>query len=176
MSWLDVLILGIFAVSALIGVYRGFIKESVSLATWILAIWIAIRFSPPLADMLPERLAGLSFSIGELAFRVDNLKVGLAMLLLFVLTLLIGAVVNFLLRHLVKMANLSSTDRSLGGVFGLLRGAALVVALVMAGGLTTAPHADFWKDSLLVSPFEQTVLWLLKLLPDHIAGYFSYAG
>lgn len=175
MSWLDLVIIGVIAISAVVGAYRGLIKESVSLATWILAIWVSIRFSAPFSEVLPDAISSASFSLGELEFRLDNLKVGIAMILLFILTWIVGAIVQFLLRYLVQAANFSKTDRALGAVFGLLRGGALVVALVLLAALTTAPRADFWKDSLLLPPFEQTAQLVLKLLPDDVARFFSYS-
>jgi membrane protein required for colicin V production len=175
MSWFDLVILGVIAVSAVVGAYRGLIKESVSLATWVLAVWVAIRFSAPFSNVLPDALSSASFSLGELEFRLDNLKVGIAMVVLFILTWIVGAIVQFLLRYLVQVVNFSATDRALGAVFGVLRGGLLVVALVLLAGLTTAPRADFWNDSLLIPPFEQTAVWVLALLPDHVANYFSYA-
>lgn len=175
MSWLDVLFIAIFAVSALVGVLRGLIKESISLGTWVLAFWISIRFSSALAGLLPDSLSELEFSVGELQFRVDNLRVGLAMLILFILTLIVGGVVSFLLGHLVKLANFSTADRVLGGVFGLLRAGVLIVGLVLGAGLTTVPRSQSWQNSVLVAPFEGAAVWVLGILPDHIAAHFTYA-
>lgn len=175
MSWLDFIIVGIIAISALIGAFRGLVKESVSLTSWILAIWIAIRFSSSLAEKMPDGLSNLIFSLGELQFKIENLKIGIAMLILFVLTLVVGAIVNFLMRYLVKVANLSTPDRMLGSVFGLARGAVLIIALVLAAGLTSAPQAAFWTESVLLPPFERSAGWVLALLPEHVATFFTYA-
>lgn len=157
------------------GVWRGLVKESLSLTTWVLAIWIAIRFSSAFAGLLPDSLTRLSFSIGELQFRVENLKVGIAMLILFILTLVVGGVVSFLLGYLVKAANFTVTDRVLGGAFGLLRGLVLVVGMVLLAGLTTVPTYGFWDGSLLIGPFEGLATWILGILPDHVAAHFSYS-
>ena len=176
MSWFDLVILGVIAISAVVGAYRGLIKEAVSLATWILAVWVAIRFSAAFSSVLPDALSSASFSLGELEFRLDNLPVGIAMVILFILTWIVGAIVQFLLRYLVQVANFTATDRLLGAGFGVLRGGLLVVALLLLAGLTTAPRAGFWQNSLLIPPFEQVAVWALQLLPDHVAHYFSYAS
>ena len=175
MTWLDLFILGIFVVSALVGAWRGLVRESLSLTTWVLAIWISIRFSSAFAGLLPDSLTRLSFSVGELQFRVDNLRVGIAMLILFILTLVVGGVVSILLGYLVKVANFTLTDRILGGAFGLLRGAVLVVGLALLAGLTTVPTYDFWDGSLLIDPFEGLAKWILGVLPAHVASHFSYS-
>jgi membrane protein required for colicin V production len=175
MTWLDLIILVVILLSAVVGAWRGLVKESVSLATWVLAIWIALRFSGALAGLLPESLSSVNFGIGELRFRVDNLRVGIAMVVLFVLTLVVGAVANFLLSRLVKVANFSGIDRALGGLFGVARGAVLVVGLVLLAGLSSVPRSSLWSDSLLVAPFEDGAQWVLGVLPDHISRYFAYS-
>lgn len=174
MTWLDLLIIVVVVISALVGVLRGLVKESVSLATWVLAFWIALRFAAPLSGLLPDSLSQLQFALGELEFRIDNLRVGIAMVLLFVLTLIIGAVVNFLLSYLVKMVKLTGVDRVLGGFFGVARGGVLVLGIVLLAGLTTVPSYDLWENSLLVTPFEGAADWVLGILPAHVAQYFSY--
>lgn len=174
MTWLDALIILIFAISALVGVLRGLVKEAISLATWVLAIWIALRFAAPLSELFPDSLAEVSFTLGELEFRVQNLGVGIAMLVLFTLTLILGAVVSFLVSYLVKMVKLTGVDRVLGGFFGVARGAVLVLGVVLLAGLTTVPTYALWENSLLVPPFEDAADWVIGILPANIAQYFSY--
>lgn len=174
MTWLDALILIVFAISALVGILRGLVKEAISLATWVLAIWIALRFSAPLSELLPEGLSEVTFTLGELEFRIENLGVGIAMVVLFVLTLIVGAVASFLLSYLVKMVRLTGVDRVLGGFFGVARGGVLVLGMVLLAGLTTVPTNDIWENSLLVKPFENGADWVLGILPAHIAQHFSY--
>jgi membrane protein required for colicin V production len=174
-TWLDLLILVVILLSAIVGAWRGLVKEAVSLASWVLAIWIALRFSSALAGLLPESLSQVNFGIGEMRFRIDNVRVGIAMIVLFVLTLIVGAVANYLLSRLVKLANFTGVDRVLGGVFGVARGALLVVGLVLLAGLSSVPKSDLWGDSLFVPPFQGGAEWVLGILPDHIARHFAYS-
>jgi membrane protein required for colicin V production len=173
-NWLDAVILFIFLASAVAGYLRGFIKEAVSLASWVLAVWIAVRFSPALATLFPSSMSKVSFGIGQMQFHIDNLSVGIAMVGLFVVTLILGAVVNILLHRLIEVAKLSGTNRTLGVGFGLARGYLVVVALVLLAGLSSVPRQSYWSESLLTPHFESSAKWLLGILPDRISGYFNY--
>ena len=52
MSWIDLCIIGVIVLSALISLIRGFVKESISLVSWVVAGIIALRYYSPMADLL----------------------------------------------------------------------------------------------------------------------------
>jgi hypothetical protein len=79
MTWADWTIVGVLVLSALISIKRGFVKEALSLATWVAAVIIAIIFADRLAVLLEDHIA--TPSVREMA----------AFALLFVATLLVGA-------------------------------------------------------------------------------------
>ena len=84
MSWLDLVIIGIILISALISLVRGFVKESISLASWILAGFIAFRYFATFAELLLPYIES------------PTLRTGTAFSILFVCTLIIGAIINFM--------------------------------------------------------------------------------
>jgi membrane protein required for colicin V production len=69
------------------------------------------------------------------------------------------------------VVGLRGIDRSLGLLFGLVRGAILVVVLVALAGLTELPQHDFWRNALFRPAAEQGVRELKPLLPDTLAAY-----
>jgi membrane protein required for colicin V production len=170
----DVAIVTIIVISALLGLLRGFVKEAVALVTWVAAIWLAMVFSGTVAAWLPTALERATFSLGGTDFEIRNLRLGLAFILLIVGTLIAGAIINHLLSRITKAQVLKSTDRALGAVFGVARGAAIVVILVLAAGLTLAPQTDWWQASRLMPPFERGAQRVLDLLPPAIAEHFSF--
>lgn len=141
MNWLDLVFLGIIAVSVAISLVRGFVREVVSVLVWIGAVWISIRYAQPLSGYL----------IGYLAS--PTLRLIIAFVALFVLTLVIGAVINYFAGVLVGRTGLTGTDRVLGVVFGGLRGVLIVALLVLAAGVTAIPQERWWRDSLLATRF-----------------------
>ncbi len=93
-----------------------------------------------------------------------SLRVIAACSILFVMTLLLGGLVNYLISQLVKATGLSGTDRFLGMVFGAARGALLVVVAV--GLLSLAPvEADaWWRESVVIPHFLLVADWSKNLI------------
>lgn len=174
MTWIDVLIVVVLVLSALLSLFRGFLKEFISLLSWVAAIWLAIDHSDRLAALLPASLDQARLSLGETGLAVSNLRVGLAFVLIVITVLVLGAVLNHLIAMFVTRGGLSLVDRSLGMIFGVMRGAAIVVILVLAAGLTGLPRTPWWHDARLLPPFQQGALWVIRQLPGGYAGYFSY--
>ncbi|MGY8869122.1 MAG: CvpA family protein [Pseudomonadales bacterium] len=147
MNWADWAILGIVGISGLFSIKRGFVKEALSLLTWVTAFVIARLFTDALATVLSDYIQTPSFRIAS-AFGI-----------LFVLTLIVGALVSNLVSMLVEATGLSGTDRILGMGFGLARGALLVVVLVALLGETPAVLDAWWKESELIPHFVLMETW-----------------
>jgi membrane protein required for colicin V production len=162
MIWVDYVIVGIVGLSAVISLVRGFVREAISLVTWIAAFWIALLFFRDLAVHL------------EPWIEVQSLRLGAAFAILLLLSLLLGGVLGYLMGQLVDKTGLSGTDRLIGVLFGLARGAVLVAILVLLAGLTPFPDDPWWQSSRLIPYFQQLAVWLQSLLPPDIAGKFSY--
>lgn len=142
MNWADWAIVVIFGVSSLIGLVRGLIKEALSLVVWAGAFFVAAHFKQPAATLLEHTIA--TPSLREMA----------AFGLLFLLTLLLGSLLNYLIAQLVKMTGLSGTDRVLGMVFGAVRGILVVMAIVIfLPPLVPIDKDNWWHQSLLIPQF-----------------------
>lgn len=163
MVWVDYLIIGIILISSGISIVRGFIKEVFSLVSWVFAFWIALMFHPNLATLLVDYVS------------TPSVRLFTAFVALFVVTLILGALVNHLISQLVEKTGLSGTDRSLGIIFGLLRGVAIVTLLVLVAGATPMPLDDWWQNSLLLEHFEKLAVWARSLLPADIAEYINFS-
>jgi membrane protein required for colicin V production len=161
MIWVDYVIIGIIGLSALISLIRGFMREALSLAAWVLAFWVAWTFFRELAVQLDW-------------FTVPSVRLGAAFVLLFIATLMLGALVNFLVGQLVEKTGLSGTDRMIGVLFGAARGAVLVAILVLLAGLTPLPNDPWWKESHLIVYFQELAVWLKELLPADIGERFNF--
>ena len=105
MAWIDLVIIGIIVLSALISLIRGFVKESISLVTWVVAGLLALRYYGPMADLLEPFINSVT------------LRQWVGGGILFVATLVVGAIVNFIVSQLVSKTGLSGTDKTLGVSF-----------------------------------------------------------
>ena len=156
MNELDYALLAVLALSALLGLLRGFVKEAFSLAGWVFAFWGAAQLARPVAT----RLQG---SVGEF-LGIQELPLALAFVAGFAVLLLVAALAGRLLAGVVRASPLSGLDRSLGLVFGLLRGLVLLLAVVVLGGLTPVVESVWWQDSQVVAILQALARWLLDAM------------
>lgn len=134
----DYLLLAVFFLSALMGLFRGLVKEALSLVGWVLAVWCAWRFGGVVADMIP--------SVAD-----DSIiETWVARVIVLVAVLILTGLLGRLIAYAVQQSGLSGTDRMIGMVFGMARGVvlvSLVVLLLDAAGFDADP---WWQESKLI--------------------------
>lgn len=139
MNWADWVILAILVVSSLISLKRGFVKEALSMANWVLAFIIAMTFREQLSSLLVNQIT------------TPSVRDMVAFAILFAATLVVGAMVNYLIGELVRMTGLSGTDRLFGMIFGMVRGFVVVMAiLLVVPGLVPINEDPWWRESALI--------------------------
>lgn len=153
MLLIDWLIFAVIIISALISIKRGFVKEMLSLASWISAFIIARIFSGHLEVLLVQWI------------ETPSARYGAAFGLLFAATLIIGAMINNLVGELVKITGLAGTDRVFGVVFGTTRGLILVMAAIYGLQMTPLSKDPWWNASFFIPHFELMVTWSKGILP-----------
>ncbi|MEO6366254.1 MAG: CvpA family protein [Luteimonas sp.] len=157
MSSTDWMLLAIVAVSALLGLMRGFIGVVVSIVAWLLAALAAFHFGAESAQW---------FSNGA-APGLRHLFAGYGMSFLVVL-LLVG-LVGWMARRMIHAAGLTGLDRALGFMFGLVRGGVIACVLVLAMGFTSMPREPGWRQSRIVPLLLPGAMWLRSWLPPWAA-------
>jgi membrane protein required for colicin V production len=162
MAWIDLVIIGIISLSALISLIRGFVKESISLVTWVVAGVLTLRYYAPMADLLEPFINSV------------NLRQWVGGGILFVATLIVGAIVNFIVSQLVSKTGLSGTDKALGVVFGAARGVLIVTMIVLLASLTPMPEAPWWQESATIEFFQQLAIWVKSVIPADAVGQFNF--
>ena len=138
LNWADWTLIVIITLSSLMSLKRGFIKEALSLATWVVAFVVARTFHSHFQTLLVD-------SIDE-----PMLRVIAAFSILFVGTLLVGAGVNFMVGALIRLTGLTPVDRMLGVVFGLARGLILSIVVVAVLRLTPLSTSEWWINSVMI--------------------------
>ena len=137
MSWIDVLIFSIRAISSIIGAWRGMVRELLSLLFLVLAVVIAQSYGALLAEALTSVLdnAGARYFF--------------AVCCLFVVVLMLGALVIFVSQKFLVLTGLMLIDRGLGVLFGLARGALIVLILTFVARPFVS-GSDFWMASKIL--------------------------
>ena len=162
MIWIDFAIIALVFISLFIGLLRGFIKEAFSLVTWILAIWVGLSFSREFSRFLEQSIS------------YPSARIAASFAILFVMTLVLGGMISFLLGVLVNKTGLTGTDRFIGMIFGVARGIVVVSIIIILAGLTPLPEDSWWKESKLIPPFQTLAIWLRDQVPSGVAGYINY--
>jgi len=162
LNWLDFSIIGIICLSAIISLFRGFIKETFSLLNWVAAFWLSWLFFRDLSQMLVQWIS------------LPSARLGVAFIAILIAVLIVGGIITYIISKLVEETGLTGTDRMLGMFFGIVRGVFIVAIIILLAGLTAFPQDPWWKQSVLIVYFQDISIWLKSLLPDDIAKYFSY--
>lgn len=161
MTTVDLVLLGLVALSLVVGLWRGFIKEVFALAVWVFAFMAAFHFSGGLAAWI------------ETWVTVPSARQGLAFVAVFVGVLVVGGLLTWLVGQLVEKTGLSGTDRLLGGVFGAARGLLLLLALIIAAGFTPVPADPWWAESRVIQSLLPLAEWGADFLPEPVHEYLE---
>ncbi|MDX1589548.1 MAG: CvpA family protein [Oleiphilaceae bacterium] len=154
--WIDWVIISIIALSTLISLWRGFVREAMSLVIWIGAFVIARTFHPHMQSLLADSV------------ETPVVRLVAAFAILFVATLIVGAIVNRALAHLVRATGLSATDRLLGTFFGLARGLVLVVVALALLRMTPLTNDSWWQESVTVDELSKVEAWSRDVFGDEL--------
>ena len=161
MPWIDLSIIAILLISTIFSIKRGFAKDAISLSAWILAFVIAISLGDKFALILPQSLED------------ERLRLGIAVVLLFIATLIVGIVANFMSEGFINMVKLGALDRNLGALFGLVRGIVIVCLMVVLGAFISLNETGWWDRSALLPYFESLINYVLPILPDRLADFIK---
>jgi len=164
MVTLDYIVLAILLVSAVVGVFRGFLREVFSVIAWILAVWLAWKFAPALAPRLGGVLEDPTY--GVWAARA------LILLPVVITGYCLGAAVN----HFVRLSMFSGLDRMLGFVLGLVRGVVIVGIGIILAQAARLDAEDWWKDSRVAVGMTPVANVLRALAGDHLPSRLAGKG
>ena len=156
-NWVDILISTVIVLSCLFGLWRGLVKEVLSLVTWVAALLVARVYSDDFAPLL------------ESTFEGDTTRLVAAFAILFLATLVVGALVNHLMAKLISFAGLALTDRMLGGVFGFARGCLVIMLGIFVAGNFFSESAD-WQQSRLIPYGQEAIHWSRMFIDDLAEG------
>lgn len=155
MNEVDWVICCVMGISALVSLFRGFVKEAISLLLWLFAFGLAIGLSGKMAQLLIDWISQ------------PPVRQIVAFAILFFSTLIVGGLVGQLFSALIKKAGLGAFDRLLGMAFGAVRGAVIVLVVIMVIPYVLSVEGQaWWNESKLIPEFLMMEDWALKVLGD----------
>ncbi len=159
MTFVDWTLIGILVLSLMIGVWRGLVYEVLSVFVWIAAFVLAQWFAPEVAAKLP--MAGTA----------QSLRYAAGFVLVFVGTAFVAGLFVQLIKKMVAAVGLRPVDRTLGAVFGLLRGAILLLSIAVVMNMTALKSQADWQASQGAAMLTELLTKLKPLLPQDFGKY-----
>jgi len=154
MPIIDILIAAAILVSVVVGIFRGFVKEAISIAALLVAIWAALYFGPEAGN------------ISENWIKSEELQMWFGRVLVFLVILSLGGLLGWGISKLVRLSVLSGMDRLLGAVFGVARGILLVAVAIIGGQFAGFDNDNWWLQSKLIPHFEVVADWIKIMAPE----------
>lgn len=159
---LDLVILIGISISGLFGLFRGFTTSILSLLTWLIALWLPLKFTQEFSLFLPDTVES------------PTARAAVAAATLFFSAFVMLSVIGWLLRKLLGITGLGLVDKLFGSVLGVVRGIVIVAVLAMfASGSSTFPKEKWWGESTFMP-------WMLKVsdairdrLPEELSSMLS---
>ena len=153
---LDVILIGVMLVSAVLAMIRGFIREVLSIAAWVIAAAATLY---AYSRLLPY---------AKSYFNNDIFAAGAVIAGTFLLTLIVVSIITVRFSDMVLDSRIGALDRTLGFLFGLGRGLIIVVvAFLFFAWLVPARTQPSWvtnaKSKVVL---QSTGDWLMSMLPD----------
>lgn len=154
MPIIDILILVAIAISVIVGVFRGLVKEAISIGALLFAIWAALYFGPSVGNVSESWLSS------------EELQMWFGRVLVFSVILALGGLLGWGISKLVRLSVLSGMDRFLGSLFGTLRGILLVAVFIIGGQFAGFDNDEWWLNSRLIPHFEVVAEWIKVMAPQ----------
>ncbi|MDP6122947.1 MAG: CvpA family protein [Arenicellales bacterium] len=152
----DLVIIGVILFSAIIGLFRGFIRETLSLVSWILAFVAAFNY----------RLDIISWFDGIIDNQMYQQIAAFA--LIFVATLLLISIISHLIYRLMSSTGITGIDRVLGLIFGFGRGVLLLGFFVIISRTVGWSDVSRWETSQLAGYLDPVVEILAEFIPEDL--------
>jgi membrane protein required for colicin V production len=162
MTLFDYAVLTIVGASVVVSIMRGFAREVLALAGWVVAFVVANALSGAVAGSFTSVISD------------GSLRALTAFVAVFVMTLIAASLLAMGVSRLLKSAGLGLEDRLLGSVFGLARGMLIVMVMVLLAGLTALPRQPAWSDAMLSPPLEAFARVIKPWLTQAVSRYISY--
>lgn len=155
-AWADIAIFGVVVVSILIGLFRGFVKEALSLLNWVFSIWMGVLFHDRVSSWFSTLIHN------------DTVRSIASFGIVFLIVLFLGSVTAYFISLLVKKSGLGGTDRLLGLIFGMSRGVFLVALVLTVVSYSALKEQPWWQESIIIPKFRPLMVWLNDIVPDKI--------
>ncbi|HXW71267.1 MAG TPA: CvpA family protein [Methylocella sp.] len=166
--WLDLGLLAVVFISAFLAMLRGFTREVLAVASWGAAAVAAFYFHPL---VVPYVKTYIKADLNE------NVARGIAAAAVFIVSLIVVSLLTVKISDLILDSKIGALDRSLGFLFGAVRGLLLcVIAFVFFNWLVPLQTQPEWAKTARMRPLLQATgdqLMAFLPMPEDLEGIFN---
>ncbi len=155
----DLCVITVILLSAMVSFYRGFVREILSLGSWVGAAMISLYSFPAVSEWIEPQVKSAAIASGLAS-------IGVFMIALVSLSILTGLMMKF-----VKASSeLGYIDNMVGLAFGIGRGILLVSIgyFVMTLVMSEKDYPDWLEDSASQPYVAKTANWVAQLAPSYL--------
>lgn len=165
MNGADHLFAAVLLISLVLGCLRGFVREAISLLSWLIGLWLAWHF----AYLLYPWLGG--------ALAEPGIREWTGRAIVLFLALLIGAAAGAITSHFVqRAAGLAAMDRMVGALFGLVRAVVVIGLIVIGGRAVDLDLEPWWQKTRSMPAAEAVANWLERYAQPAAADLLERAA
>jgi len=166
---IDGVVAAVIVVSALLAYSRGFVREALAIAGWIVAAFVAFMFAPQVQPLVKEIPV-----VGAMIADSCELSIIAAFGAVFALALVVASLFTPLFSNLVQRSILGGLDQGAGFLFGVLRGILLVaVAFFAYETVVSAQQISMIDDSRSARVFANLTGQIGERNPDEALGWIA---
>ena len=152
LNWFDWVLVTIIGISSLYGLFRGFVKEAITVTAWAVAAWLSYMYANSLSIYLEPHI------------ETASMRVALMVLALFIVVLSSSSLIRAGCRYLIDKIGLMGLDYVLGGMFGVVRGVVLSMLLMVVLLNLGFSEDAWWKKSRMVRDLSD----IMDMIPEHL--------
>ncbi len=164
-SYLDLGLIAVVLISAFLAMLRGFTREVLAIASWGAAAVAAIYLHPMVLPYVKPYIAK------------DVIALAVAAAAVFFVTLIVVWLITIKLSDAILDSKVGALDRSLGFLFGAVRGLLLcVIAFLFFNWLVPAQTQPLWVKTARMRPLLQATgdqLIAVLPLPDEVEAFLN---
>ena len=153
---LDWICIAVLVLSTLMGAWRGLLYEALSVAAWIAAYFVARALAEWVGGLLP------------MATATGDVRYAVGFVIVFIIVAFLGGIVASLGRHAARSMGVRPVDRTFGMVFGLARGALVLLLVAFVVRLSALGNEPWWRNSNSGPLLDSALVQVQPLLPDRV--------
>ena len=155
---LDLIFIVTIIISLIIGIFRGLVREILSLGSWVMAFVMTYLYGSLIAIYIND------------IFRNVTLSYFLAYIGVFLATLIFMSLISKGIGKIFSLSGLKGIDRVFGGLFGISRAFLIISGVLIFAPMTKIAEKPWYQESIVIPYIEPVSYLLLNKFNESFTG------